>query len=83
MGELEPGELRLMAADVALQPLDVRAKGAQPGVIGADLRGLERARRVGVRRLRRGPPAARPALERLELVSERLVAAQLVDECLR
>ena len=81
MGELEPGELRLVPADVASpgarRPSGGgrnRASSAPASAASSALAGSASAVSAG------GSPAARPALERLQLVAERLVAAQLVEE---
>ena len=64
-----------------LEPLDLRAQGAQPGVVGAGFGGLDRARRglLGARVGLGEPFAARPTLQGIELVAQRLVTTQLIE----
>ncbi len=85
VGELEPGELRLAATELHLQALDLRPEGTDPGVLGAGLgrlHGLDRGALRWVQAVagRDGPDAARPALERVELVAQDLVAGEVLPE---
>ena len=80
MRELEPRELGLVASDIGLQTLDIRAERARACIVGPGLRGL-RGRWLGVGRILVGDPLpTRPAVRPVELVAQGLVARQLIEE---